>query len=86
MIERQRGCIMTDAPPLVFWFFCVGLSLLILMNTVIHAEWGRANLDEALGLVGSPARLRLAILAQLGAGQVVGAVDAHGLEAVGAEL
>ena len=56
------------------------------MNAIIYAEWGRRYLDETLGLVGSPARLRLAVFAELRLGQVVGAVDTYGLETEGTEL
>ena len=56
------------------------------MHAVVDAQRGRRNLDEALGIVGSPAVLHLAILAKLALCVVVGRVDTNGLERVGTEL
>ena len=56
------------------------------MDAVVDSQRGAGDLDETLCLVGSPAGLGLAILAELRLRQVVGRVDADGLEAVGAEF
>lgn len=62
------------------------LTLFVFMDTIVNAERRARHLDETLGLVGSPARLSLAILAQLRLGEVVRTVYADSFEAVRTEL
>ena len=56
------------------------------MDTVVNTKWGRANLNEALCLVGSPTCLSFSILAKLALGQVIGRVDTYSLESIRTEL
>ena len=56
------------------------------MNAVISAQRSRCNLDESLGVIGSPGLGTLTVLTQLVVYQVIGSVATYGLEAVGTEL
>ena len=47
------------------------------MYSVINAEGGGENFDEALGLVSSPSRLCFAVFSELGFGEVVDGIHAY---------
>ena len=51
------------------------LPLFVLVHTVVDPQCGARHLDEALGFVGSPAVLSLAIFAELRLREVVGRVN-----------
>ena len=56
------------------------------MHAVVYTQWSRANLDEALSLVGSPTGLSLAIFAELRLCEVVVRVYTNSLETIRTEL
>ena len=72
--------------PLLWEGMKEALSLFVLVNAVVYAEWGRADLDEAFGLVSSPTCLCLAIFAQLALRQVVDRINTYCLETIRTEL
>ena len=64
----------------------LSLPLLLLMNTVVDAERSAGNLDESLGFISGPSRLRLTIFSQLRLRQVVIRVYTYGFESVRTEF
>ena len=52
------------------------------MNAIISAQRSRSNLDESLGIIGSPCLGTLTVLTQLVVYQVIGSIATYGLEAV----
>ena len=60
----------------------MGSPLLVFVNAVIYAEWGRADLDESLGFVSCPTGLCFAVLTELRFCQVVVAVDTYRFKSV----